>query len=296
MTTDAKGPESLDTTSAEGPEVAWGDAQIGRYVFRRLVGSGGMGVVVAAHDPELDREVAIKLVVTGDETDDARPIREAQAMARLSHPNVVQVYEVVRLGARTAIVMELVEGEDLSAWQKREDPIVARDRRRVRAGGAGLAAAHRAGIVHRDFKPSNVLIDREGVVRVTDFGLAQRASSDGGRHDEGSRGTPAYMAPEQHREEAVDARTDQWALGCSLYEALYGRRPFIAADPAALAAAVVRGDIEPEPAGSPVPRRIRAAIRRALATDPNDRFATVDDFVAAVSATPRRVQYAITGE
>jgi tetratricopeptide (TPR) repeat protein len=278
----------LAETAPAAPEVAWSDAQIGRYVYRRLLGSGGMGVVLAAHDPELDREVAIKLVVTGD-TDDARPVREAQAMARLSHPNVVQVYEVVRLGARTAIVMELVEGEELGGWQKGRswraivDAYVQASR--------GLAAAHRAGIVHRDFKPSNALVDRDGVVRVTDFGLARSASPGAPSSAEltGIAGTPVYMAPEQHRGHAVDARTDQWSLACALYEALYGRRPFASAEGENLADAVVRGAIESEPADSPVPRRIRTAIRRALSTEPDERFATVEQFAAALAPPPRRL-------
>lgn len=277
----------LETAPAD-PAADWRDAQVGRYVLRRFVGAGGMGVVVAAHDPELDREVAIK-IVAGDET--ARPIREAQAMARLSHPNVVQVYEVLRLGARTAIVMELVEGEELGAWQ------VGRPWRAIVdayvQASRGLAAAHRAGIVHRDFKPSNALVDREGAVRVTDFGVARHAAGDA--DEAGSVGTPVYMAPEQHRKAQVDARTDQWALACALYEALYGRRPFAAAEGTDLAAAVIRGDVAAEPSDTPVPRRIRAAIRRALATDPADRFARLDDFAAVLAARPRTAAFAIGG-
>ena len=276
----------LETAPAD-PGDEWSDTQIGRYVLRRFVGAGGMGVVFAAHDPELDREVAIKIFATADET--ARPIREAQAMARLSHPNVVQIYEVIRLGPRTAIVMELVEGEELRAWQHERswrkiiDAYVQASR--------GLAAAHRAGIVHRDFKPSNALVDRDGVVRVTDFGIALRTASD--TREEIAAGTPVYMAPEQHRGDEIDARTDQWALGCALYEAVYGRRPFASAEADGLAGAVIRGDIEDEPADSPVPRRIRTAIRRALSTDPDHRFASIEDFAAALSATPRHVPYLI---
>ena len=286
MTVDVQ--QLLETMpSASSPE--WSDAQIGRYRFLRLVGSGGMGVVVAAHDPELDREVAIKIVVTGD-TDDARAVREAQAMARLSHPNVVQVYEVIRLGTRTAIVMELVEGPDLGVWQS--EPHAWREIVDVYVQASrGLAAAHRAGIVHRDFKPANVVIDRHGVVRVTDFGVARRASPGAATPLDGRTGiagTPVYMAPEQHRGDAVDARTDQWGLACSLYEALYGRRPFASAEASDLAAAVTRGVIDDDPRDSPVPRRIRAAIRRALSVSPADRFPSIDDFAAVLAATPRR--------
>jgi tetratricopeptide (TPR) repeat protein len=274
----------LAETMPEAPDADWADAQIGRYKMRRLVGTGGMGVVVAAHDPELDREVAIK-IVSGDEA--ARPIREAQAMAKLSHPNVVQVYEVVRLGARTAIVMELVAGEELGAWVKDRPwrEIVDAYAQACR----GLAAAHRVDIVHRDFKPSNALVDKDGVVRVTDFGLAH-ASKDTPLD---SAGTPAYMAPEQHRRGDVDARTDQWSVACSLYEALYGRRPFEGSTRSELAASVTRGEIAAEPTDSPVPRHVRAAIRRGLALDPANRFDTIEQLAAAITHRPRTTQYAL---
>jgi tetratricopeptide (TPR) repeat protein len=288
MPIDARLDASLDATAPEGPAAEWGDAQIGRYVFRRLVGSGGMGVVVAAHDPELDREVAIKLVVSGHGDEGGRPVREAQAMARLSHPNVVTVYEVLRLGERSAIVMELVDGEDLRAWLEGQHPDWREIVGAYTQAGRGLAAAHRAGLVHRDFKPSNALIDKNGVVRVTDFGLASASSTTADVTPTGALiGTPAYMAPEQHRREAVDARTDQWALACSLHEAIYGQRPFAGVDREELSAAVIRGALRPEPADTPVPRRIRAAIRRALSVDPAERFTTVDDFIAELAPTRR---------
>jgi tetratricopeptide (TPR) repeat protein len=272
--------KTLEETAPAEP-VDWSDAQIGRYKFRRLVGSGGMGVVVAAHDPELDREVAIK-IIAGDEAE--RPIREAQAMAKLSHPNVVQVYEVIRLGDRTAIVMELVEGEELGAWQQDRPwrEIIDAYAQACR----GLAAAHREGIVHRDFKPSNALVDRDGVVRVSDFGLAH-ASADAPLD---SAGTPAYMAPEQHRKGTIDARTDQWSVACALYEALYGKRPFEDQDD--LAAAVIRGELPPD-GDSPVPRRVRAAIRRALSPKPDDRFETIEAFSTAITWKPRTTTFVL---
>ena len=184
-------------TVPESAEEEWAETHIGRYLFRRVVGTGGMGVVVAAHDPELDRDVAIKLLVTAN-LDDG-PVREAQAMAKLAHPNVVRVYEVLRLGARTAIVMELVEGEELRVWQAHEKRTWREILGAYVQASRGLAAAHRAGIVHRDFKPSNVLVDREGLVRVSDFGIARRVSNDVPSVLDVA-GTPAYMAPEQHRQ------------------------------------------------------------------------------------------------
>ena len=276
----------LAETLPETPDAELADTQIGRYQMRRLLGSGGMGVVLAAHDPELDREVAIK-IVAGDEA--ARPIREAQAMAKLSHPNVVQVYEVLRIGERIAIVMELVEGVELGTWQKGRtwrELVVA-----YAQACRGLAAAHRVDIVHRDFKPSNALIDQDGSVRVTDFGLAH-ATKDTPLD---SAGTPAYMAPEQHRRGAVDARTDQWSLACALYEAVYGHRPFEASTATELAAKVMRGDLAPEPTDSRIPRRIRAAIRRALSTNPDERFPTIEEFAAAITWTPRTLTYLVAG-
>ena len=309
-------------------------AQIGRYTIRHIVAFGGMGLVVAAHDAELGRLVAIKLVSSDSGQARRRLVREAQAMAQLSHPNVVTVHEVIWFGARAGIVMELVDGENLATWREAKPrtwrEIVAAYTQAAR----GLAAAHRAGLVHRDFKPSNALIDRDGVVRVTDFGLVRAAKGPavessaeapaaatgpeavpaavpstspsttpapssaelpggeaaglGALHitltqTGAMMGTPAFMAPEQHAGGIVDARSDQWALGCALYGALYGQRPFAGTTHAELAAAVQAGAIRPEPADTSVPRPIRAAIRRALALDPADRFESVDALIDALS-------------
>jgi eukaryotic-like serine/threonine-protein kinase len=200
-------------------------AQIGKYMVRRVVGSGGAGVVMAADDTELGRPVAIKLLRRESEEARARLMREAKAMAQLSHPNVVTVYEVLRVGDRMAIVMALVEGRNLWEWRTAER--TWREIVGVYVQAAhGLAAAHRAGLVHRDFKPANALIDGDGVVRVTDFGLVRASGERDGAaepHDAAieltqtgaTLGTPGYMAPEQHTGGVVDARTDQWALACS---------------------------------------------------------------------------------
>src|SRR3954469_24750866 len=153
-------------------------SKIGRYEVREIVGTGGMGVVLAAHDPELGRHVAIKILASEHEVARTRLLREAQAMARLSHSNVVTVHEVLKVGDRTVIVMELVDGRDLAGWLAEAERGWREIVDAFVQAARGLAAAHKAGMVHRDFKPSNALIDRDGVVRVTDFGLVQTGVAD----------------------------------------------------------------------------------------------------------------------
>ncbi|HSR95514.1 MAG TPA: serine/threonine-protein kinase, partial [Kofleriaceae bacterium] len=299
MTTSKAGGR-LESTVADPDDVAWagerpGSGHIGRYEVRGTLGSGGMGIVVAAHDPQLDRNVAIK-ILPAQHGETARLFREAKAMARLSHPNVVTVHEVVAVGDRAGIVMELVDGEDLATWSEK-GPREWREVIGVYVQAArGLAAAHGAGIVHRDFKPSNVLIGKDGIVRVSDFGLARslfvseselRCGLVEGSPSTITRsgvvvGTPAYMAPEQHEHGTVDERTDQWAFACSLYEALFGERPF-GDDREGLRDRVLRGEIV-EPDGSNVPRAIRVALRRALEVKPDHRFASMDELIAALMA------------
>jgi serine/threonine protein kinase len=219
------------STGGESAVLARGSS-IGRYTVLQMLGAGGMGVVYAAFDPELDRKVAIKLLHVQlapreGTTGATRLLREAQAMARLSHPNVIAVHDVGTHDGQVFMAMEFVEGQTLG------DELGARPRgwRDVVglyvAAGRGLAAAHRSGLVHRDFKPDNVMIDREGRVRVLDFGLAcSRADSPLAKIDATSTssldirltatgavmGTPAYMAPEQHMGQAADERCDQFAF------------------------------------------------------------------------------------
>ncbi|HTM23158.1 MAG TPA: serine/threonine-protein kinase [Kofleriaceae bacterium] len=281
---------------------------VGRYVIIERLGAGGMGVVYAAHDPELDRKVAIKLLrEPGDPARQARLQREAQAMARLSDANVIVVHDVGRHDEHLFVAMELIEGETLRQWLERTRPpwreVIAAF---VRAG-SGLAAAHRAGIVHRDFKPDNVLVGGDGRVAVTDFGLA-RATPDAdedGQAPAGARpggtvtqtgarlGTPAYMAPEQYRGDAADARSDQFSFCVALYEALYGERPFgpepgpglDSSDAAALA--VVTGKLADPPAGTRVPARVRRALHRGLAAAPGDRYPSMPALLAQLGADSR---------
>jgi predicted Ser/Thr protein kinase len=287
-------------------------ARIGRFALIERIAEGGMGVVFAAYDAELDRPVAVKLLRT-DRDDPAlrsRIGREAQAMARLSHPNVAQVYEVGEHQGRTFIAMELVRGRSLRA--------VAAERQRpwhelvrlYEQAGRGLAAAHAAGLVHRDFKPDNAVLGEDvsrtpgpGRVRVVDFGLARAEAVpdtlEGPELDRSHTatatassvvaGTPAYMPPEQLRGEPVDAAADQFALCVALYEALYGQRPFVAETRAELLAAILEGRVHAEPPGTHVPRAVRAVLLRGLAAEPARRFASMSALVADLERARRRV-------
>ena len=288
--------------------------QVGRYVIVNTLGAGGMGVVYAAFDPELDRKVAIKFLQArpgGSETGGQTwLIREAQAMARLAHPNVVAIYDVGAIsGDRVFLAMELVDGVTLREWL--EQPRRWREVLAVmRAAGAGLAAAHAAGLVHRDFKPDNVLVGTDGRTRVMDFGLARlegdvpatRESdlSIEARSPLSERltvtgavlGTPAYMAPEIYRGQGTDARADQFAFGVALYEALYRKRPF---DRVAL---VEQRATAPKPPPSDVPAWLERVVLRVIALDPDQRYASMDELLVALAADPsgrRRIALGATG-
>jgi hypothetical protein len=292
---------SLDAGTAED-EPAIG-ARVGRYIVLDWLGAGGMGAVYSAYDPELNRRVALKLLRSNDaSTDDPSPVRgrllrEAQVMARLAHRNVVAVFDVGSVGERVFIAMELVEGGTLRTWLRRA-PRSQRDILAMfLAAGHGLAAAHAAGLIHRDFKPDNVLIGDDGRVCVTDFGLARpvtrapagskppdAAGERGERGTSSARpaGTLAYMAPEQHRGRPTDARADQFSFAVALYEALYGERPF---GPGRFAAAsdAVGHRVRTAPRGSRVPRAVRRALIRALSAAPEDRYPSIEDLLAALA-------------
>lgn len=268
--------------------------RVGRYVVQARVGAGAMGVVYAAYDPELDRKVALKLInpesSAGHDPSEApertlRLQREAQAMARLSHPHVVAVHDVGEINGQIFIAMELIDGTTLREWLQ-EARRGWRDVLPVMiAAGQGLAAAHGSGLVHRDFKLDNVLRSREGRVLVTDFGLArplwseEAAQRHGGSGGDGGGaallgveltrtgaflGTPVYMAPEVLDGQPADALSDQFSFCVALYEALYGKRPFSATDLWAQRDEKRRGAVRPPPAGSGVPGWLRRAVWRGL--------------------------------
>ncbi len=264
--------------------------QIDRYRIEGRLGAGAMGVVYAAFDERLGRRVAIKLLHESfDPVGEARLLREAQAMARLRHENVVQVYDFGTYADQVFIVMEMVEGRTLERWLREAvrspDDILAR----FAQAGRALAAAHRGGVLHRDFKPENVLVDSAGRVRVLDFGLARALASE--PEDSLSvpitrtgsvLGTPAYMAPEQLRGEASDARADQFSFCVALYEALYNHRP-VTAVARFTPVAVIH-----VPKHNRVPAAVRRALLRGLSEAPSARWPDMDALLAALRPPPRR--------
>jgi tetratricopeptide (TPR) repeat protein len=240
-----------------------------------------MGVVFSAHDPELDRRVAVKLLAPAAGRLGARQerlAREARALAKISHPNVVPVFDVGTAGDRLFVAMELVDGTTLRGHV--DNRLAIRERMQLLAqAAAGLAAAHAAGVVHRDFKPDNVLVGRDGRVRVSDFGLAlasEELDEPGGdvaasppmTRTGALIGTPAYMAPEQLRGERADATSDEFAFCVTAWEVLFGQRPFVADDTAGLLAAIEQG---PREGTTRIDRDLLAALRRGLAFDPARR-------------------------
>ena len=278
-------------------------ARLGRYVIGKVLGSGNMGVVYAAFDPELDRTVAIKLLTSvgsdlaesGDtqEVDNRRLLREAQAIARLAHPNIVKVHDVGTADGRVFIAMEHIDGETVRAWYERVRPSFGEVVNVFQRAALGLAHAHDAGLVHRDFKPDNIMVDGLGRVVVTDFGLAlpmgdgeALTTLDPSPADQEisarttllSRtgalvGTPAYMAPELLAGASADARSDQFAFCISLYEALYGERPF---EPA-----TARLHVRGAPPRCKVPQRLRRVVLRGLSEKPSHRFTDMRALAAA---------------
>jgi len=336
-------------------------SRVGRYILRRRLGAGAMGVVFEAHDPDLDRRLAIKVLRVRGHSERrrsvarARLIREAQALAKVDHPNVVAVYDVGRHDRGVFVVMEYVDGRTLHTWRDETTP----PRRRILdvfiEAGRGLAAAHAAGVVHRDFKPENVMIDLAGRARVLDFGLARardevnvgasvELSDDGlsptdgdsttGRHrvptpdaqttdrhkvanasagpetvgslsepDRASQrlsdrltrdgailGTPAYMSPEQHLAEPVDAASDQFSFCVALYEALYDEAPFRGKTLATRSVQVIQGRVREPPRDADVPRRIRTILLRGLAVDPRERYPSMDALLDELAHDPARAR------
>jgi serine/threonine protein kinase len=276
---------------------------VGRYRVLGMLGRGGMGVVLHAHDPELERELALKLLREHVDAPDsprgrALLMREARAIARVSHPNVIAVYDVGVHRGRVYVVMELVRGRALHVWMRDGHPLS--EVLEVFAQAArGLSAAHAAGLVHRDFKPANVLVGSDGRVRVLDFGLARppndaaaitSAIASAATFDAMSRnesltiagtlaGTPAYMSPEQFETGEADPRSDQFAFCVTLHEALFGTRPFTGDTLIELRNAVTGSALALPGSADGLPARLRELLRRGLAKHGSDRFENMDAIV-----------------
>jgi len=290
----ASAEDALSTTS-----------RVGRLVLLRKLGEGAMGVVYAAYDEALDRRVAVKVLKSGGATSEWL-VREAQALAKLSHPNVVPVYDVGHHEDSVFLTMEFVEGRTLRAFAEEPGRSLEDVVRALVGAGRGLAAAHGAGLVHRDFKPENVLVGEDGRARVVDFGLAglSVAAAEPARSGKARPnalrapltlpgtllGTPVYMAPEQFHGERATAASDQWSFAVSLYELAYGQRPFDGEQLAHLALNVVEGRLRPSPAGTAAPPWIFAVAKRGLSRDPKERYPSLAAMVDAMEAHLPRSQ------
>ena len=285
----------------------------GRYIIVERLGAGGMGEVYTAYDPELERKVALKVLhprVRGSADAAPRLLREAQTLAKLSHPNVVPVYDVGTVGDDVYVAMEHIKGRDLREWCREARTMEEMLTACVDAG-RGLEAAHQAGLVHRDVKPENILVGDGGRVRVIDFGIARVApelnenpsssedliaemghtgiDSVGSLTNTGAIvGTPAYMAPEQFHAEAADDRSDQFSFCVSVYEALVGVRPFEGKNFAELAMNVTTGEHQTKVSTTALPKRVVAALERGLSLQPKERFGHMSELLAALE--PKRKQ------
>jgi tetratricopeptide (TPR) repeat protein/predicted Ser/Thr protein kinase len=286
---------------------------IGRYTVLGLVGRGGMGEVYAAYDPSLDRRVALKLLhaegVARDDRAQDRLLREAKAIAKLSHPNVVVVHDMGTFDGRIAVAMEFIEGQTLAAWLAAERRPWREIVRVFVQAGRGLSAAHKAGLVHRDFKPQNVMLGADGQVRVMDFGIAlplgalprpgepaSPLANGAGPADAAASltltgdvlGTPLFMAPEQFLGGAVDARADQFSFCVALYWALYGVHPFGGQTRAEMAATAAGGNVAAPARRGGAPAWVERVLTRGLRADPGARWPSMDELVAALEWDPRR--------
>jgi len=311
---------SEDSQVAKRPVLSIGD-RVGRYLVLSSIGAGGMGVVFAAYDPQLDRKVALKLLRAnlGANAKEARTRlkREAQAIAQLNHPNVVGVYDVGTTDdGDVYIAMEFVEGDTLTTWLKRW-PRTWREILDVfHQAARGLMAAHSVGLLHRDFKPDNVLVGADGRVRVTDFGLARSLFLDDSARGAATTqnalgprapqqtpaagsplqvdltatgtvlGTPRYMPPEQLTGPSIDARADQFSFCVALYESLYGTHPL----PGATSVSMLEHDEKalPPPEGVKVPSAIARAVMRGLEKERSKRFPTMAALMHELTPRPQR--------
>ena len=285
--------------------------RVGRYRVERLLGQGGMSNVYLARDPELGRDVALK-VLREAHSDQDRLVREAQALAKLNHPNVLAIHDVGAVNGRVFIAMERVVGQTLTKWASAHAWRDVLDG--VIQAGRGLTAAHDAGLVHRDFKPDNVMVGDDGRVRVLDFGLvAQRPSRDSETaaavdathepdlltqtltHDGDLVGTPRYLAPELFGGRSADATSDQFSFCVAAYESLTGRLPFAGTTCAELLQAIQEGEVVPPPSRNAVPPWVLKIVERGLRADPSLRWPNLGRLVQALQRDPtQRRRWVVT--
>lgn len=294
---------------------------LGKYSILGRIHETDAEVLYAAFDADSQRKIAIKLLrvaVTDDDQDEQQALvriaRETQRIAKLDHPCIVRVYEVGLYRNRVFVAMEFIDGIDLRHWMEaRDDPFPWPEVLRVfHEAGRGLSTAHQSGVVHRDFKPANVILGKSGRICVLNFGLAREAL--GGKDDNDISelrsslsgemldadddsaaashagtvfGTPAYIAPEQHVSNIVDHRSDQFSFCVALYEALYGERPFSGTRPIALALAAVNHKIRPAPTASDVPGWLRAVVLKGLSPSPEDRYPSMEALLRDLASDPR---------
>jgi len=297
----AAGHETASVEASDRVEYGRGSS-FGRYLIERHVGSGGLGDVYAAYDPQLDRRVALKVVrpsalAMDDESEQHRRLlREARALAKVTHANVVAVHDVGTQNEAVFIAMEFVEGLTLRDTLREPDRGWPELRPLFVAAARGLAAAHRAGLVHRDFKPGNVMVNTAGEVKVLDFGLARLVGPPAARRQQLNTspcaettaseqliaGTPAYMAPEQLKGAPISATADQFAFCVVLFEALHRVRPFAGGSLEERHHAIVEQRFAPSEATSSVPSWLDAVLRRGLRADPNERYEDMEAVIEAL--------------
>lgn len=276
---------------------------VDRYEVAEVCGAGAMGVVYRARDRRLGRDVAIKLLKQGTPGSDhcgrlcALLVREAQTLARISHPNVIGIHDVGDFRGCVYVAMEFLDGETLTNWSARGTRTWGERLDVLLAAGAGLAAAHSGHIIHRDFKPDNVIVAGNGEVKVTDFGVARAPNDLDAQEDVSCActaktdascaidpgaivGTPMYMAPEVITGTPADTRSDQFSFAASAWEVLYGTRPFAGDDVIQLYLARSRDELGALPTDHPVPPRIAVVLSRALRAAPSRRFTSMDSLLS----------------
>ncbi|MBL4633473.1 MAG: serine/threonine protein kinase [Kofleriaceae bacterium] len=294
--------EMLESQEFRVDEVAWPVPE--RYEISHLLGRGGMGSVFLAKDRKLRRNIALKMMRPqryGDSDTtkmQERFVQEAQNMAQISHPNVVTIHDYGHHEGYAYIAMEYVDCQSLSEWLREGTPSLEKITSVLLQAGEGLVAAHEAGLIHRDFKPDNVLVAKDGRVLITDFGLSSGAAIPLGRETGVSDnligltqtgmmlGTPIYMAPEQHRGEVADERSDQYSFCASFYEALAGSNAFAGDSSKGLAANKQANKMRPLPAR--LPKYLRGLIEKGLRADPVERHASVRVLLSSISTKPQR--------